>query len=158
MTNDNSLSAMLMASSNSKKPKEATNSGDAQAITEGAVQRDWKVPSEFPLCPRVNDQERSLEAYMRNLNADAIFATNGTYTSLAVKWAMTKDGKALVVMTKSNESNPIKPFALARIEFENDLFVHINRHTYRGRDGAEKYFTIEIGEEWTGGDVFDDFC
>ena len=26
------------------------------------------------------------------------------------------------------------------------------------QDGLEKYMTLARGEEWTGGDVFDDFC
>ena len=30
--------------------------------------------------------------------------------------------------------------------------------TFFEKDGAMKYFTKVQGKEWTGGDVFDDFC
>ena len=31
-------------------------------------------------------------------------------------------------------------------------------HTFFKEDGGRKNFTIAMGREWTGGDVFDDYC
>ena len=52
----------------------------------------------------------------------------------------------------------IKPWALCKITLKDGYFVHENQHTFFDEDGGQKYFTLAMGHEWTGGDVFDDFC
>ncbi len=59
-------------------------------------------------------------------------------------------------MCSATEPNAIKPWSLAQVTFENNLFVHENLGSFRKKDGAEKYFTLAQGLEWTGGDTFDD--
>ena len=38
------------------------------------------------------------------------------------------------------------------------IFVHKSLHMHFSEERARKYFTIACGQEWTGGDVFDDYC
>lgn len=51
-------------------------------------------------------------------------------------------------------------YALAKIEYDQSAGIHYHesRGTFFGEDGVKKYFATERGHEWTGGDVFDDFC
>ena len=50
-----------------------------------------------------------------------------------------------------------KQFGVMTITMEDGWFIHEGQG-YFHEDGQEKYFTIAKGEEWTGGDVFDDYC
>lgn len=43
------------------------------------------------------------------------------------------------------------------VSFVDGFFCHEGT-TFFEEEGAKKYFTLAIGEEWTGGDVFDDYC
>lgn len=45
-----------------------------------------------------------------------------------------------------------------QITFDNNLFVYMIHTSCFTDKGAEKHYTRAIGEEWTGGNVFDDFC
>ena len=49
-------------------------------------------------------------------------------------------------------------FCLTCITFENGKFIHTNEGSYFDERGAEKYMTLALGREWTGGDVIDDYC
>ena len=44
------------------------------------------------------------------------------------------------------------------IRFENGMYIHSLYKTCFQKESADKYFTVLQGKEWTGGDVFDDFC
>ena len=69
-----------------------------------------------------------------------------------------KTDKPLYVMTESSEGEAaIKRYALAKITYEDGLFVHTG-HTFFTNEGAEKQFTLAQGLEWTGGDSIDDYC
>jgi hypothetical protein len=127
------------------------------AKTKGAAQRDWRVPSEFPYCPQ-KDSDDPLLAYAENLPAGSIFCRNEYYQSAVLKFALSDDHKILWIMSESCDENPIKPWALAEITYEDGLYVHTNLGSFFGMDGAEKQFTLAQGLEWTGGDTFDDYC
>ncbi len=43
------------------------------------------------------------------------------------------------------------------MDIKDDFFVH-SYEMFFHYDGAEKYFELALGRDWTGGDVFDDFC
>ena len=43
------------------------------------------------------------------------------------------------------------------LDLDKGFFCHEGT-TFFHEDGSQKYFTLAIGEEWTGGDVFDDYC
>ena len=51
----------------------------------------------------------------------------------------------------------VKDWSLARVYVEGQLIVHEARGTFLRLDGAQKYFTLERGLEWDGGDTYDDY-
>ena len=126
-----------------------------KSLTPNAIQLNWNTPSVFPCCPQTIS-ETPISDYMSNLNKGEVFCTNDIYTSLILDFAYTKEGDEIIVMTKSKEDS-VKNWALAKVSFKDGMFVHENRGSFFGEDGALKYFTLAQGKEWTGGDVFDDY-
>lgn len=124
---------------------------EKQSLTLNAMQVNWKVPSEFPLCPSVVSDE-PLQDYLNNISEGKLFAKNAVYQSEVIKADFDKDRKAIVVMASGGMG-----YALAKIEYKSNMFYHTSIRTFITDEGAEKYYTIERGYEWTGGDVFDDF-
>lgn len=126
--------------------------------TLNAGQRDWKVPSEFPCCP----QEYSIEpltTYAEKLKIGSVFCRNEVYSSLVSKSAVSEDRLSLYVITESTEGkDAVKPWALAKITFENGLFIHTSINSFFTKEGAEKQFCLAQGLDWSGGDSIDDYC
>lgn len=129
------------------------------SLTPNAVQkiRNWKTPSEFPCCPQKNTNNPVTD-YVANLNVGYVFSRNQYTSSVIERFAVSKDEDRLWIMCKSGEDNPIKPYSLAEITYQNDVFVHNSLGTFFEKDGAEKQFTLVQGLEWTGGDTIDDYC
>ncbi|MGN6638414.1 MAG: HNH endonuclease signature motif containing protein [Mucilaginibacter sp.] len=128
------------------------------AVTPNAVQRDWRTPSEFPCCPQEYSGEPLL-AYGTELKAGLIFCRNNIYSSIVLKSAISDDRRSLYVMSESTDGkNAIKPWGLAKITFENNLFVHTSLHNFFTQEGAEKQYCLAQGLEWFGGDTVDDYC
>lgn len=126
--------------------------------TLNALQRNWHVPSEFPCCPQTYIGE-PVVAYAEKLRAGLVFCKNDAYSSLVLKSAISDDRQSLYVISESTEGeNALKPYALAKITYEDGLFVHSNLHTFFTQEGAEKQYCIAQGIEWNGGDSMDDFC
>lgn len=130
--------------------------GLKDSLTPGARQLNWKTPTEFVLCPQ-KGQECTLQAYMDNLIKGKVF-TRTKYGDggevLDAGYNPAED--AVYVLTYKKDS--IKPWALCKISLKDGYFVHENQHSFFDEDGGQKYFTLAMGREWTGGDVFDDFC
>ncbi|RZK10803.1 MAG: HNH endonuclease [Flavobacterium sp.] len=129
------------------------------SLTPNAVQkaRNWKTPSEFPLCPQ-NNTQNPIADYAANLNRGDVFCRN-QYTSSNIEgFAISKDENALLVMCKSGEENPIKPYSLAEVTYQKDVFVHNSLGTFFEKGGVEKQFALAQGLEWTGGETIDDYC
>ena len=124
------------------------------SLTPGAKQLYWNVPSEFPLCPSVSS-ENPLQEYLKNLEQDKTFCQNSKYHSEVIKAELSLDKNHISVLTTTSG---VKNFALAEIRYENEVFIHESVGTFFDEDGAEKYYTLSLGKEWTGGDVFDDYC
>ncbi len=125
------------------------------AKTPNAAQREWRTPSEFPCCP-VNYTGDPIQSYAEQLKTGTVFCRNDIYLSYVLKSAISDEGKSLIVLTENKEE--IKPWGVAKITYENDLFVHTSLHKYFSPEGAEKYFTLAQGLEWTGEDSIDDYC
>lgn len=140
-----------------KVQAEVDLSNETQALTPNAMQIDWYTPSEFPCCPQ-RMSEKPLEAYQLSLKTDAIFCKNNIYSSLVVESALTDNGESLWVMTKKPNPDEVKPWALAKITYKEGIYFHENRGSFFEENGVQKYFTLAQGKEWTGSDVFDDFC
>lgn len=129
------------------------------SLTPNAVQkaRNWKTPSEFPCCPQENTNN-PIADYVANLNLGYVFSRNQYTSSIIERFTISKDGKTLWIICKSGEDNPIKPYSLAEITYQNDVFVHNSLGTFFEKDGVEKQFTLLQGLEWIRGDTIDDYC
>jgi hypothetical protein len=125
------------------------------SLTTNAVQKNWKTPCEFPLCP-VHIVKNPIKHYILNLNLGEVFSKNQYSYSIIEDFATSKDEDTLWVICKSSDSNAIKPWTLAEVTYKSDLFIHSSLGSFFRKDGVEKYFTLAQGLEWTGGDTFDD--
>lgn len=123
------------------------------AKTPGAAQRKWRVPTDFPCCPQ-KPEDRPIAAYAANLVAGAVFSQNDLSTHKVLETALTDDDQAVCVMC---ESDGLKPWSLAKVSFEDGLFVHENKGTFFEKTGAEKALCISKGLKWEYGDTFDDY-
>lgn len=127
------------------------------SLTPGAVQRNWRTPSEFPSTPHEMENS-SLTAYAGNLKEGTVFSQNIYGSSLVVNSGFSEDRQSLYVITESSDGKEsVKRYALAEVTYEDNLFVHTGR-TFFTKEGAEKQFTLARGLEWTGDDSIDDYC
>jgi hypothetical protein len=136
--------------------------GLKDSLTPGAKQLNWKTPTEFLLCPS-EGQERTLQAYLNNLTKGKVFTrTQYGDGGVVLDCGINEAENALYVLTQNgnDEDNrkTIKPWALCRITLQEGYYVHENKGSFFHEDGGQKNFTLAMGREWTGGDVFDDFC
>jgi hypothetical protein len=126
--------------------------------TINAAQREWRIPSEFPCCPQTYIDE-PLIAYAKNLITGSIFCRNDYYSNLVSNSALSSDRQSLYVISVSTEGDDaIKPWGLAKITFENSMFIHTSLHNFFTKEGVEKQYCLAQGLEWTGGDSIDDYC
>ncbi len=123
------------------------------AITPGAAQRKWSTPTEFPCCPNCNT--KSIEAYAKRLLPGEIFSRNNFSTHTVLETEIINDGQEICVMC---ESDGLKPWSLAKITLENNLYVHTCVSTFFSPEGAEKQLCLLKGMEWLGEDSIDDYC
>ena len=126
--------------------------GCIRSLTPNALERGWRAPYEFPFCPQ---QGGDLKSYFEAIEIGEEVAIGKGYSFFATEKAMNRDGTAICLKTLSESG--AKQFGVMTITMEDGWFIHEGR-SYFHEDGQEKYFTIAKGEEWTGGDVFDDFC
>ena len=127
--------------------------GCIKSLTPNALERGWRAPYEFPSCPQDGGD---LELYFNAIGIGEEIAKGKGYSFFATEKAMNRDGTAICLKTVSGEDSA-KPYGVMTITMENGWFIHEGRG-YSDEEGQTKYFTIAKGEEWTGGDVFDDFC
>jgi len=131
------------------------------SLTPGAKQLNWVTPTEFPLCP-VGGQERTLQAYLDNLVKGKVFTrTKYGDGGLVLECGINEAEKALYVLSQKGDEESreaVKPWALCKVTLQDGFFVHENKHSFFKKEGGQKNFTIAMGREWTGGDVFDDSC
>lgn len=123
------------------------------SITPTAKQIDWRTPTEFPLCPR-HKGEISLEEYASNLDVGKVVSKNEYGCHFVDDYKLVNDK----LYIRTHTSDGIKPFSLITVTLDNDGFYCHEGTTFFDEEGSKKYFTLAIGEEWTGGEVFDDFC
>lgn len=124
------------------------------SLTPGARQLDWKVPTEFPQTPQ-EVTATPLQDYLSNLSPGAVFSRNRFGEAPVLEAALAEDRSHLTVISKiSGATN----FGLAEVFLDAGFFVHKSIRTFFTEEGAKKFFTLSLGREWTGGDVFEDYC
>lgn len=127
-----------------------------ESLTKGAVQRSWRTPTEFICCPQ-NASDKPLEDYLKNLQIGKFFCKHQHGQSEIIKFNLSKDKNSIVLQCFDSQ-NSVKGWFIVKITCENGLFVHTSDTSCFTDEGAEKYYTLALGEEWTGGDVYDDYC
>lgn len=128
------------------------------SLTSGALQLNWKTPAFFPLCPHDSTGD-PIQEYASRLSVGDVFSTNEYKSdSTIIRFAISKCGTRLVVLCKNSTVKGTSGYVLASVTFDEGLYIHHNIGSFYEEIGGVKYFTIEIGEEWTGGEVFDDYC
>jgi len=122
------------------------------SLTPTAKQIAWRTPTEFPLCPL--DRERiSLEEYVSNLGKGKIVTKNEYGSHFVDDFKLVNDK----LYIRTHTSDGMKPYSLITVTIDDGFFCH-EGSTFFNEDGSQKYFTLAIGKEWTGGDVYDNFC
>lgn len=124
------------------------------SLTPGALQLGWATPTEFPQIPQ-KTTATPLQDYLARLPKGAIYARNQWGDSLVYDAALAEDGGHLAIVTKISG---VTNYALSEVTFENGFFIHKSIRTFFSEDGAQKYFTLSLGREWTGGEVLEDGC
>lgn len=127
---------------------------ESESLTPLAMQRRWKTPTEFPRCPSQLGPNPLLE-YSKNLHSDAIFSKDKYKESLVVL-AELGDG-LLSMLVRFSEASSVKPWAVAKITFENGRFFHEAYGTYFELNGAKKKHYGLLGIPFFGESI-DDFC
>lgn len=142
--------------SQNQKSETATEVSDTiMAKTFNAAQRNWKTSSEFPCCPQ-DFTESPLTSYSQKLSEGSVFCRNSLYSSIVSKSGISDDFQLLYVISECKDT--IKPWGLAKITYENDLFVHMSLGTFFEQKGAEKQFCRELGLECNEEESIDDYC
>ena len=124
--------------------------------TPGALQRNWKVPALFPLCPQTS-VDAPLKTYFEALYIGDVAVSNMFGETVIGDVAMTADGAGILVLGEHGKDS-IKPWSLMQITFEDGYFVHESQGMFFAREGAEKRFTLAQGLPWEGGESIDDYC
>ena len=134
-------------------PAHTPHSNIIDSLTALAKQKDWATPTQFNCCPDeiVGDP---IECYFNHLSEGAVFATNRYGESTILKAAITPNHEIVAITTTDN----IKPYAVAKITFENGYYLHSSLGMFFEEKGAEKHFTHAQGLPWLGGDSIDDYC
>ena len=109
----------------------------------------------YPLEPKgVN---ASLDLYFSNLKTDTVFCykeyPSGRYSYTISDFCLNKETNVLSVATTNEDG--LKHF-LTSITIDNNDYCYDTRSFFTDK-GIEKYLTIARGEEWTGGEVIDDY-
>lgn len=124
-----------------------------ESLTPHAVQKDWRTPTEFPLCPS-QIEDRTLIAYMNNLKKGEIISRNQYAVHFIDDFALCRDN-SIVIRTHSEEG--MKRFSIITITLEDGKFVH-EGNTFFEERGAQKALVLAQGLKWNGEDGIDDYC
>ncbi len=130
-----------------------------ESLTPFALQRNWRTPSEFPMCPD-EISEAPLNDYASRLESGMVYSRNRYGESSVVVAEFSKDGSCVSVLCKT--ASGVKNYALSKVTFEEGKFIHASGGTFFAREGAEKshYQLIAMpweepeGYEW----CIDDYC
>lgn len=152
---DGALGSWLYKSNNKEHIKRSESDSLIESKIPSAVQKNWKTPSEFPICPsEIN--KNSLQQYLQNLKQGEVFVRNVHGESIVHSAGYSENSEDLLVLC--NNPTGLKKWSLARISIDGEHFVHESIQTFFSFDGAQKQFTLGRGFKWEGGDSIDDYC
>ena len=111
---------------------------DVQSLNPNAIQRKWKTPSEFLMCP----DKISITEYAGRLKSGTVFVRNRYGQSLVVTAA---EGDGLLSVVCNSPENSVKEWSVAKVTIENGKFVHENGGAYFTLQGALKKHCSLLG-------------
>lgn len=123
--------------------------------TPGAVQRNWKVPAQFPLCPAPS-VANPIPTYFDGLFVGDIAVITPFGQTVISDAAMSNDRQEIFLLGDHGDE-AIKRWSLMKITFEDGLFVHESRGTFFEQNGVEQEFTEAQGLVWEGGDSIENY-
>jgi hypothetical protein len=129
------------------------------SLTPLAMQRDWRTPSEFPMCPD-KVSENPLHAYAIRLDCGTVFSRNKYGKSVVDIAEFSTDGTCLSVLSMTDSG--VKGYALAKVTFEEGKYVHASINTFFTYAGAAKAHCNLVGVPWEEPEGYegciDDYC
>ena len=139
------------------EPSKKETSKSNRSVAQPEEYRNDRNGMTYPLEP--TGVEKTLAGYFDNLNINEVFCykdyPSGRYSYTILEYYLNTETNVLSVAT----TNPggvnslfLTSVTLGIYGFEYDT------HSFFSSDGLEKYMTLAKGEEWTGGEVFDDYC
>ena len=99
-----------------------------------AVQKDWKTPTDFPLCPLYVSDSGLLD-YYNNLSKEKVLTSNVYGSTKIIDYAINEDKTYIWVLCNRTERNSIKPWTLAGIYVDGGKFVNENLHSFIEKTG-----------------------
>jgi hypothetical protein len=125
-----------------------------ESHTPKVLQKNWKTPSEFPLCPK-DVFPTALVDYFNKLIKGEVFTRNQYGESKVALASLSENSDKLFVIC--NNSQGVKEWSFAQVFIDTNYFVHESLGTFFTLNGAKKQFTLAQGLEWEGGDTIDDY-
>ena len=129
------------------------------SLTLLAVQRDWRTPSEFPMCPD-SISDNPLHDYATRLECGTVFSRNKYGESVVDIAELNTDGTCLSVLCLTDSG--VKDYAVAKVTFEEGKYIHTSVSTFFTYDGAAKSHCNLIGKLWEKPEGYegciDDYC
>lgn len=126
-----------------------------ESLSENALQKNWRTPTEFPLCPSViKDKQVPLNDYKNKLKKGLVINKNMYATYFIDDFAICNDN---LLVVQAHTKDGMKKYSTIHISFENGKYIH-EGHTFFEEKGARKDLILSQGKEWDGGDCIDDYC
>jgi hypothetical protein len=119
-----------------QQPNEPVLEGipDKQSLTPMAMQRNWKTPSKFPMCPDSIGSE-PLGEYVNRLEFGTVLSRTSFGEAMTI---VAEQGDELLSVLCRLVGDPSKEWALTKVTVENGKFVHENVSTFFSLQGAMK--------------------
>lgn len=113
---------------------------DTPSLTLGAIQRNWRTPTEFPQCPATVALS-TLDDYLARLQPGFVFARNRYGESRVEEAAKTQSLVSVVCRTESG----VKDWSVARVSIEGDAVCHESGGMFFTKEGAMKAHLRALG-------------
>lgn len=131
----------------------------SESLTTVAIQKNWRVPCEFPACPDELTGE-PLREYRQNLAYGSVFSRGANYYSTVYELSLSSGGASLSVLCQ-NHGKPVKQWAVALVTQEEGKVCHTSCGSFFTLEGAQKQHFRNIGREDRArliGECIDDYC
>lgn len=111
----------------------------------------------YPYEPK--DLNASLEDYSKSLSVGNVFFSKEYFGNIShyIIQDFYYDQKNKILYVATSSAAGIKSSFYTEVRRQHDEFVYSTRSCFDPKS-VEKYMTVARGEEWTGGDVIDDYC